>query len=882
MTKRTHGGTVALRGKLLSATAMLLVSAVMMVSTSYAWYVLSTAPEVSNIKTQVGANGALEIALLDKKSWNDLSLLDMGDIDESVTEENVSTPAANLTWGNLVNLGDSSYGMDKIILNPARLDIASNGTDTDGRTQYVIGNSLLKIPEYNEDGRVKRLNASSALAYTYSTDSGSFDVEESYGVRAIGTSVSMSTFQLGMISARNAVNTNTAAARTTASNALNETGGELASVVLERYMSNVDSFEVSKVETLKTMAVGFQTALGQIEEALRQTFAGYITTQGAEEIDGENYQEKLNEITGEDALTLEALLAKYPGIKDIAAMDTYITKLRADQASVQRAIDQCEEKIERGGNVSWNEINSIVSPLVDVDKMTIAGYTVPELKDMVSGSGGDLSALMGQLSGGGLTVTVPSGSGLLSDVADFAGDYTASITMTGGNLKGFDLTGMTAGMVTKTEIVPPYLTTCGKGLKSAAVADAAESNAITDYYGYAIDLAFRTNAADSDLLLQTEPQNRVYEGDSGSAALQGGGSTMSFTSSVGISATKMVRLMKGIRVVFMDGENQVLAMAAPDCTLGKDAYTLLEPAERESTGKYAYLSGGMGAYQLTDLITQAEYEALQETSAVTFNKTTGKVTAKLYLYDFEMTKSSTSTEEETKYTGGITLKGKASSAAITALAQDEVQKVTAVVYLDGSVVNNASVAANALYSMTGSLNLQFASSATLVPAENNALRGSGTDVAYTELDNAAYKAGYCALDGGLYKLDTGVKLYEGSDGKIYHSTDGENYLELAVSSDVLTEVTAALTGSGSAKAGTAFKLTAALDDESLTVTKYELKRGGAAFMDNTSGSFDVTESDADSYEYQAVLTVEVGSGDNTGKQSYAIKTNKLTVAVAAG
>ena len=74
----------AIRRKLYSALAMLLVSSIMMVSSTYAWFVLSTASEVTGIQTQVGSNGALEIALLNQESWNDLSKLDMGDIDESV------------------------------------------------------------------------------------------------------------------------------------------------------------------------------------------------------------------------------------------------------------------------------------------------------------------------------------------------------------------------------------------------------------------------------------------------------------------------------------------------------------------------------------------------------------------------------------------------------------------------------------------------------------------------------------------------------------------------------------------------------------------------------------------------------------------------------
>ena len=48
--------------------------------------------------------------------------------------------------------------------------------------------------------------------------------------------------------------------------------------------------------------------------------------------------------------------------------------------------------------------------------------------------------------------------------------------------------------------------------------------------------------------------------------------------------------------------------------------------------------------------------------------------------------------------------------------------VTALVYLDGKVVDNSSVAANAAQSMTGTLNLQFSSDAILKPAEITSLR----------------------------------------------------------------------------------------------------------------------------------------------------------------
>ena len=53
-----------IKTKLMAAIAMLLVSSIMMVSSTYAWFTLSTAPEVTGIQTSVGANGNLEMALL--------------------------------------------------------------------------------------------------------------------------------------------------------------------------------------------------------------------------------------------------------------------------------------------------------------------------------------------------------------------------------------------------------------------------------------------------------------------------------------------------------------------------------------------------------------------------------------------------------------------------------------------------------------------------------------------------------------------------------------------------------------------------------------------------------------------------------------------------
>ena len=698
-----------LRQKLMAAIVMLVISSIMLVSTSFAWFVMSTAPEVSNIKTQVGSNGALEIALLNTESWNDLDLLDMGDIDESATE---SILDANLTWGNLVNLQDASYGLSKITLLPARLYIEESGTDESGNPAYKINSTILKTPIYGPDGRVQGLDKESAVAYIHQNN---MFGTEGYGVRALGTSSTMSAFQLGMNSAKSSLITYMASARTIASNTLNQQGGKLANIVVKYAVSNqTTGYTTDDIQAVKDLAIGLGSSLESIETSIRYAFAGYITTEDAA-IAQADYDAALAAILDPET-SLTSLLNTYPGIINIIPfMSDYITKLAADQTKINNCIAACDAKT--GDSFTWDEIDALVDPLLVTNNMLLGGMTIEEAKETLRDENGgvDMSAAI-NLVMGGINLVVPSGSGVLSDISDFAGNYTANVTIEGFTYGEYGPMNISATMATQTSVSPVYLTACGNGLKGATVSSASGSNAITDYYGYAIDLAFRTNAETSNLLLQTESMQRIY--DDGNAVLtQGGGSYMKFTTGAGLSATKMVKLMSGIRVVFMDADQNVCAIAALDCTLGKDSYVELTADEKTETGMFAYLNGSASSYQNSDLITYDQYQLLPDNSTVVFNTLTGEITAKLYLYTFSMTLNS----NEDK-TGGITLGTKIVNPVITPLVQDVAKRITAVVYLDGSVVNNSMVAADALQSMTGVLNLQFSSDATLIPMENSALR----------------------------------------------------------------------------------------------------------------------------------------------------------------
>ena len=131
------------KAKLMSAVALLLVSAILLSTSTYAWFVLSTAPEVSEMKTTAGANGALEIAL---QSTGNLSDIQHGVGDSSVNTGN-SLKESNNTWGNVVDLSGNTYGLDRIALSPARLHL-KNGN---------VKGEALGVPQFGEDGRITEI-----------------------------------------------------------------------------------------------------------------------------------------------------------------------------------------------------------------------------------------------------------------------------------------------------------------------------------------------------------------------------------------------------------------------------------------------------------------------------------------------------------------------------------------------------------------------------------------------------------------------------------------------------------------------------------------------------------------------------------------------------
>lgn len=165
---------VNLKSKLAATALLFVMSAAMLTTSTFAWIVLSSAPEVANISTTVASNGNLEIALAssdDNGNPLEPAPSKVGDSKlENITDRNI-------TWGNLVNLNDNSYGLQSIVLRPAMLNVSN-----------LLGKPLYAV-EYGVDGRVDAISNDYVYTNFDATEgeNGEFIVTANpkYGVRAV-------------------------------------------------------------------------------------------------------------------------------------------------------------------------------------------------------------------------------------------------------------------------------------------------------------------------------------------------------------------------------------------------------------------------------------------------------------------------------------------------------------------------------------------------------------------------------------------------------------------------------------------------------------------------------------------------------------------------
>lgn len=524
--------------KLTAAIAMLLVATIMMVSSTYAWFTLSTAPEVTGITTSVGANGNLEMALLPTDG-------DMTKINTSVGDSTKPLKDRNLTWGNLVDLSETSYNLSNVTLNPARLNVT--GSEANG---WTVATSQLLTAQYGNDGRVTTL-AENTTAGIWDTTKGSFQSGNTYGVRAIGTASGMTARQLGY---RNAV----AAANTAASDARNEgnrtmvaNGEALAKILVNHYAGNSadETYTTEDLTAIKNMATGLKSALQNVNSALRNYLIAQVATTA--DMTDETFSTAKSTIEQADELST---LTTYTGPEGFSAV---VSAVETDLATVEQMITNTQTLIDQNQHsYTWAEISSLLDSVVKKDGVYVNGNSLAGAIDKNKMVQDILNA------GFQVRIELTDGSGLFANVAQYAGTYEANLMVNG--IKVDKLTANLNTNITAKCDGDSSLKTVSTKLSPAPSAGtgANANNTITDTYGYIIDLAVRTNAASAKLQL-SEAQQRIYDG-SDNADTMGKGSTMSFKTSEGFGDAQVKALMAEIRVVFLDGNGKVLGVAALD------------------------------------------------------------------------------------------------------------------------------------------------------------------------------------------------------------------------------------------------------------------------------------------------------------------------------
>ena len=728
-----------IRNKMVAAVSMLLVASIMMVSSTYAWFTLSTAPEVTGITTNVGANGNLEMMLLNKASF-DSTEENLG-VESGVNDSMavVDVTEANLKWGNLVDLASQSYGLQSIVMNPARLNI--KGDTTNG---YKLDSALLKAPTYTSDGRVLDVDKDT-LTSGYSTD-GTWKWDESmenaYGVRVIGTTSGVTerlTAYRAAISARAAA---IESAKNNARQSLLVNGQALANIVVKAALEENPTFEKADLETLQKLVAQLKTANDAAGEAIVQTVLAYNlsdknTDTKFTDADVAKLKEAFNNATAGTLPTSFTYAAAENGTGTIAqpdGTDTAVAKWLNNNTNIASAAQELKTLIDQGkASYTYTEITAVVNMLINKANATVGGVKNPgkdKAQDIINNMTDNNMVLV---------VEMESGSGIYADIAELVGDYTAAGLKVHVKYNALDMD-VTTNMSTKvvTDVnkdTMPMIPKLDVGSAPAATPDDSVKPLLTDHYGYALDFGFRTNAAASELQLQTSGIQRVYSGEGAAEAgtTQGGGSYMEFRTSntTNFSVDELRALMSALRVVFVE------PVKTEDAGMTTLTYNVLGVAAADIAGN---TDNSTGITTYTGGTLMANGTALAEGADPT---TADGLKAELYLNNY------------TVKDGVLELKGKKTTGeggavkddnTLTALTQNVAKKVTAIVYLDGDIVDNTMVA-NAVNSMTGSLNLQFSSSATLKPMENTGMRNGGSTAA-----DANVKFEVVATTGAEFKL----------------------------------------------------------------------------------------------------------------------------------
>lgn len=528
-TKELRGYKVGLKSKLMGAVAMLLVSAIMVSSATYAWFVLSTHPEVKGMSTTVGSNGALEIALLGNETGTNLGSISSG-VGNSSAADKQTVQGSNETWGNIVDLSDASYGWDDIKLYPAALN--ANGTESN--VTFADRSALLKYAKYGTDGRITELAADTAAGKQNEENTG-FVVNATandYGVRAIGTTTKANPEALALAKAKTSYKNAISDAKSAVEIALNKYQQALSGIATTHANEKDSSpaeYTQDDVDAINNSLEAVKNAAQKLQEALKWAKA-------AKQVQEQN----LTTVPSVDSITIEESDTGY----DLnTALSTIVTNAETNKIGTQDAY-------------YWSNIQGAYQHLMDTNTMTFTpnegtkGYTIEEMKTI---DPKDAATMLIK----GAKITLKGGA--FVQIADYVGGFETA---------EFSMQFVYQGKTEEAEHSYYSVTTEEEQLKMAAITSTVNAlvannggsaqETITNVYGYIIDLAFQTNMEGELQLQSAAGQNRVSSDKT--TATQGGGTLFTVKADAAVDTNALAAM----RVVFIDGSNKILAVGKFD------------------------------------------------------------------------------------------------------------------------------------------------------------------------------------------------------------------------------------------------------------------------------------------------------------------------------
>lgn len=355
-----------LRERVVAVALLLAMSVAMMTSASFAWLTISRSPEVTGVNTNIAANGNLEIALATGDGKTPPGESKVGD---SSAAEGQSVPMANITWGNLINLSDPSYGLDHLALRPAQLNTAA------------LLSSPLYGAVYGQDGRITQLSSDFGYAsWNEPTEEkpGYFGVSEQLGVRAISSmkveAVGAEAKYHNMV--KTAKDKNLAAATTYANMAKNETYMQSLADMMGLFMTaNLNSgdaelgnpsVDAEDIQNLRDMYALFLEAFDAEADAIAS-----LANLSLFLMHGEGNYTEFSQDTIYSATDAELRAA---GIT-VSAWSQFIK----DRKTIASDLEKLTNIASSGTSLKWKDsgISAVVNNLVNVGQCTIGADNTP-------------------------------------------------------------------------------------------------------------------------------------------------------------------------------------------------------------------------------------------------------------------------------------------------------------------------------------------------------------------------------------------------------------------------------------------------------------------------------------------------------------------------